>query len=561
LGAYAGLPNGLNNTVFGTSALASLQSTGHNQTENVAIGANALSNAASSYGCVGIGSGALSSIGVCGGDIAIGFGAMRQHDIFQSPDVIARGQYTPGNNVGIGGNALYYSIGTLNTAVGGSALISLTTGSWNVALGALAGQTLGSGDNNIYIGANAPGISTESNTIRIGQVLLPNGGPSVYTTPPQHQAIYVAGITTTNLSADPAALPVVVDSATGQLGVGSFATGPSGATGPQGPQGIPGVAGPIGPQGIPGQTGPQGASGVAGTTGASGAGATVTAASATVCPNGGVTITDGSGNSANVCSGASGQAVGGNSYTLKGAWSISASYSPGDLVYTNTNQTGAAYICQYLAIKTSTAASPLIYSSATATNSLWVAFDPLCRSNKSLIFHEGFETPVVPPGVSWINFGLNFPGSNQGTSFVGDSGNIWIVDQGNIDIEYPEWPAEDGIQSIDLNGLTPGSFYTTLNLVPGTYQLVFAHSMHPLLVPPVYLEVDVDGTPISGSPFASIYATSSANSFWQTESVNFTVTGSPGVSSPHTLRFTSLQTSQGLSLGPTLDDVRVYSVP
>jgi hypothetical protein len=192
-------------------------------------------------------------------------------------------------------------------------------------------------------------------------------------------------------------------------------------------------------------------------------------------------------------------------------------------------------------------------------NSLWVAFDPACRTSRTLIFHEGFETPVVPAGSSWINFGINFPGANQGTSFVGDSGNTWVVDSGNIDIENPEWPAEDGVQSIDLNGLSPGSFYTTINIAPGTYQLVFAHSMHPGLTPPVFLEVDFDGVPVTGSPFPSIYATSVTNSYWQTETVTLTVAGNAGVIGPHTLRFTSQQLTQAPSAGPTLDDVRIYS--
>src|SRR5262249_43270521 len=56
----------------------------------------------------------------------------------------------------------------------------------------------------------------------------------------------------------------------------NFATGPAGpqgvpgATGPQGPQGVVGPSGPQGPQGIPGSQGPQGQTGATGATGAQG---------------------------------------------------------------------------------------------------------------------------------------------------------------------------------------------------------------------------------------------------------------------------------------------------
>jgi hypothetical protein len=47
-------------------------------------------------------------------------------------------------------------------------------------------------------------------------------------------------------------------------------SGPTGATGPQGPQGVPGATGPQGPQGEPGATGPQGPQGEPGATGPQG---------------------------------------------------------------------------------------------------------------------------------------------------------------------------------------------------------------------------------------------------------------------------------------------------
>ena len=87
--------------------------------------------------------------------------------------------------------------------------------------------------------------------------------------------------------------------------------GPAGLTGATGPQGPAGPTGGTGPQGLAGPQGPQGAKGDTGDTGAAGApgtGATVAslASGDTNCANGGVSVTDGNGNTAYACSGATG---------------------------------------------------------------------------------------------------------------------------------------------------------------------------------------------------------------------------------------------------------------
>src|SRR5581483_5752046 len=93
------------------------------------------------------------------------------------------------------------------------------------------------------------GVAGESGTIRIGD-------------PAVHVATFLAGIISMNPAAPIEA--VLVDPATGQLGmaaVGSFPPGPQGPAGPQGPQGPqgdPGPPGPQGPQGPQGPAGPQG---------------------------------------------------------------------------------------------------------------------------------------------------------------------------------------------------------------------------------------------------------------------------------------------------------------
>jgi hypothetical protein len=90
--------------------------------------------------------------------------------------------------------------GEFNTAAGGGALFFNTTGRNNIALGAGAGDQLTTGDYNIAIGNGAaPG---ESGTIRIGDS--------------NQNATYIAGIAGVTL---PTGAPVVVDGATGQLGI------------------------------------------------------------------------------------------------------------------------------------------------------------------------------------------------------------------------------------------------------------------------------------------------------------------------------------------------------
>ena len=103
-------------------------------------------------------------------------------------------------NTAVGTNALRSSTtGLDNVALGVEALTNLESGSTNIAVGYEAGLNLTSGDKNIYIGS--PGVSTESSTIRIGL---------------WHTRTFIAGIrgvATENANA----IPVVIDSS-GQLG-------------------------------------------------------------------------------------------------------------------------------------------------------------------------------------------------------------------------------------------------------------------------------------------------------------------------------------------------------
>jgi Chaperone of endosialidase len=96
-----------------------------------------------------------------------------------------------------------------NTAIGEAALFSHTAGYDNIALGYVAGQNLTDGNNNIYL--SNPAVDTESNIIRIGNVVP---FTDVFGFPHSaHTSTYVAGISGTAVVGD----PVVVD-ANGQLG-------------------------------------------------------------------------------------------------------------------------------------------------------------------------------------------------------------------------------------------------------------------------------------------------------------------------------------------------------
>jgi hypothetical protein len=104
------------------------------------------------------------------------------------------------NNTAIGVDALSSNTnGDNNTAVGFRALEENTSGSGNTAIGEGAGENLISGVDNIYLGS--PGVTTESNTMRLGA----DG---------THTRTFIAGVTGTPLNGS----TVVIDAA-GQLGL------------------------------------------------------------------------------------------------------------------------------------------------------------------------------------------------------------------------------------------------------------------------------------------------------------------------------------------------------
>src|SRR6267378_3099054 len=149
---------------------------------------------------------------------------------------------------------IFNNTGSDNSAFGDRALQNNTTGSFNIAVGSQAGFNLTTGDDNIDIGNE--GVAGEGHTIRIGDLANQN-------------SVFLAGIVPMSPQAPNQA--VLVNPASGQLGmasVGSFPPGPPGPTGPTGPTGpAGGPTGPTGPTGPPGPPGPMGATGPTGPTG------------------------------------------------------------------------------------------------------------------------------------------------------------------------------------------------------------------------------------------------------------------------------------------------------
>ena len=300
---------------IGTNALAN--NTGFKQPgyaaygiDNIAIGYNSLSANTTGQANTAIGDGIL---GYSNGSYNTGLGHSSLQDNISGSNNAAIGtlsqqnNLTGNNNTALGAWAGYrnYS-GSDNTSLGYNAL-KFGLGYGNIAIGSWAAYNVdmfspdccGGGNYNIHIGNQ--GQSTDTNLIRIGDS--------------NQTQTYIAGITSANLASDGAALPVVIDSATGQLGVGAFGIGPAGATGPQGPtgpQGIQGIPGATGSQGLPGPIGPQGIPGATGPTGAIG-------------PTGPVAQP-----------------------TYRGIWNATAAYSEGDLVTYDIGVPPTSQWCSYM---------------------------------------------------------------------------------------------------------------------------------------------------------------------------------------------------------------------
>jgi len=191
------------NTATGFQAL--FNNTGAGGHYNVATGYQALYSNTTGRRNVAEGNAALYSNTVGNFNVAVGDQAL-----FSEASINPNG---PGNaETAIGwGSMASLTTGGGNTALGHSALVNITSGYQNIILGYCAGQNLTTGNGNIYI--SDPGVSTESNTIRVGNVVA---WTDIYGfTHAAHTATYVAGIANATVTGS----PVYIDTTTGQLGL------------------------------------------------------------------------------------------------------------------------------------------------------------------------------------------------------------------------------------------------------------------------------------------------------------------------------------------------------
>ncbi|MBL8520102.1 MAG: hypothetical protein JNK75_05455 [Betaproteobacteria bacterium] len=182
--------DGVNNTAIGANSMVNM-GTGPFASGNIAVGAQAMSNATGGQGGIAIGMNALNLVTGGFGAIAIGQNALA---------VAAQ----TGLETVVGSQALSsYNdpSGGTNVALGFSALNNLAAGSGNLALGSYAGTSMTNGSNNVLLGS--AGVATESGTVRLG-----NAGT--------HTRTFVAGVRGVT-PAGAAPLAVIIDE-NGQLG-------------------------------------------------------------------------------------------------------------------------------------------------------------------------------------------------------------------------------------------------------------------------------------------------------------------------------------------------------
>jgi hypothetical protein len=192
------------NSAFGAGALQS----NTDAISNTAFGWSALASNIDGNSNTAIGSAALSSNTSGAGNIAVGVNSLYFNDsgnfnIAIGDDALA-GNTAGSHNTAIGQGTLVPNDGDDNTAVGYLAMNSNTVGSANIAIG--SGALIGNpGDNNIALGAGAgqstdgsfnilignPGISGESNTIRIGNGQTDAYLFGVYTAQATSRQVYV----------------------------------------------------------------------------------------------------------------------------------------------------------------------------------------------------------------------------------------------------------------------------------------------------------------------------------------------------------------------------------
>jgi choice-of-anchor C domain-containing protein len=172
------------------------------------------------------------------------------------------------------------------------------------------------------------------------------------------------------------------------------------------------------------------------------------------------------------------------------------------------------------------------------------------KAKADLMLNGGFETPALTQGQS------------KTLSASDPSMAPWVIAAGSVDVvQNGYWPAYQGNNSIDLNGVSPATIQQTFATNPGTtYVLTFAYACNADVV-------DVDHSVFTGIGHLTITGASTlldttvshsgssrANMNYEIFSGNFVAN-----SSSTTLQFQDVSNSGNHGL--VLDNVSVNSVP
>jgi len=187
-----------------------------------------------------------------------------------------------------------------------------------------------------------------------------------------------------------------------------------------------------------------------------------------------------------------------------------------------------------------------------------------------VIWSEGFESPVLNAtnfplyNGDWVNFGTPTPNFDTGsdapvdTSFTGDSGSVWTVSLGNIDIANSSlFDAAEGSQSLNLNGHEQGAVQVTIDFpANGTYELEFALSKNPENVDTAEVAISLDGESVLGSPLSFSESVTREEMNYKLVRVRLQV----DQSGDHVLELKSLNTGSPNGYGPVVDDLKIRQV-
>lgn len=161
-----------------------------------------------------------------------------------------------------------------------------------------------------------------------------------------------------------------------------------------------------------------------------------------------------------------------------------------------------------------------------------------------IVTNGSFELPVQQPGT-------------YTTYSAGQVLGGWTVAQGSVDlIGAGFWQASNGVQSVDMSGVSAGTIYQDLATVGGArYDLLFDLAGNPTFQDIKTLQVfwGAVGSPALVGTFTfNTAGFSLANMGWRT----VTISGLLAPSATSRLQFVSLDNSNA---GPALDNVRVVA--